>query len=328
VNLPPIPEPVVLCAATLDTKGHEASHLCQLLKQWGILTLLVDVSAQKAPQVRPDISSAEVLSYLDHPISHADLTALSRSEAVAVMARALKSLTQSLHAEGKLLGAIGIGGSGGTSLITPTLRSLPVGFPKVLVSTLASGNTVPIIGTSDIFLVYPVVDVAGLNRVSRAIFHEAAAALAGMVKHPQPKDSTSQKTVGMTMFGVTTPCVEAVRKALEEKGWECLVFHATGTGGKAMEALVSSGFIDAVMDITTTEVADEIAGGVFPAGPERMDAILAKKIPYLLSAGAMDMVNFGAKETVPPHYQNRLLHQHNSLVTLMRTTPDENRLAG
>jgi len=323
----PVSDPVVVCAATLDTKGHEAAYLCQLLKGWGIAAILVDLSTQNPPQVAPDVAAETVLSALQNS-SLKEVNDLPRGEAVAKMAQAFQAFIADLHRGGKLLGVIGIGGSGGTSLVSGAMRALPIGLPKVLVSTLASGNTVPIIGTSDILLLYPVVDVAGLNRVSRIIFQRAAAAMAGMVSHPPKEASESKRTVGLTMFGVTTPCVEAVRKTLEAKGFECLVFHATGTGGKAMETLVSSGLIDAVLDITTTEVADEIAGGIFPSGPDRMDAILAKKIPYLVSAGAMDMVNFGAIETVPEKYRKRKLHLHNSLITLMRTTPDENRLAG
>lgn len=322
-----IKEPSVVCAASLDTKGVEAAWICQQLRSWGIPTILVDLSAQNPPQVSPDIDARTILSYLNPQPDQAP-GQMGRGEAVATMAAAFTTWVLEQYQAGKILGILGLGGSGGTSLVGPAMRSLPIGFPKVLVSTLASGNTVPIIGTTDIHLVYPVVDVAGLNRVSRTIFQQAAAALAGMVQHKPGQHTQEKPTAGLTMFGVTTPCVEAVRKGLESQGWECLVFHATGTGGRAMESLVASGLIDAVLDITTTEVADEIAGGVFPGGPARMDAILQRGIPYLVSAGAMDMVNFGAANTVPDRYKGRKFHKHNELVTLMRTTIEENDLCG
>ena len=193
-----------------------------------------------------------------------------------------------------------------------------------MVSTVASGNTAPYVGACDIAMMYSVVDVAGINRVSRQVLGNAAHAIAGMVVN-EVAEADDKPTVGMTMFGVTTPCVTMVREALEKEGYDCLVFHATGTGGQAMEKLVESGMVDGVLDITTTEVADEVVGGVFPAGPERFDRILEKGIPYVVSLGALDMVNFGAKETVPTQFQDRKLHVHNAQVTLMRTTPDENR---
>jgi uncharacterized protein (UPF0261 family) len=202
---------------------------------------------------------------------------------------------------------------------------LPLGVPKVLVSTVACGNTAPYVGASDLVLVPSVVDVAGLNSVSRPILANAAHAVAGMAAH-RTADDERRPVLGMTMFGVTTPCVTMVRQALEARGFDCLVFHATGTGGRAMEQLVQTGVIGGVLDVTTTEVADEVVGGVFPAGPQRFDAILAAGVPYVLSLGALDMVNFGAMETVPRQFKGRKLHVHNAQVTLMRTTPEENRL--
>jgi uncharacterized protein (UPF0261 family) len=225
---------------------------------------------------------------------------------------------------GRVAGAIGIGGTGGTALISPALRALPVGTPKVLVSTVASGNTQPYVGTSDFTMVNSVVDVAGLNRVSRPVLANAAHAIAGMALH-HPPAVAGKPTLGMTMFGVTTPCVTAVRQALEAAGWDCLVFHATGAGGQAMEKLASSGLIQALLDLTTTEVPDEVVGGVFRAGPRRFDLLAEREIPCVMSFGAMDMVNFGAKDTVPASFRARRLHVHNAQVTLMRTTPDENR---
>jgi uncharacterized protein (UPF0261 family) len=204
------------------------------------------------------------------------------------------------------------------------MRALPIGVPKMLVSTVASGNTAPYVGCCDIALMPSVVDVAGLNCVSRQVLANAAHAMAGMVAHRMPAEAARQ-AIGMTMFGVTTPCVTQVRERLESKGYDCLVFHATGTGGQAMEKLVESGLLGGVLDITTTEVADEVVGGVFKAGPGRFDVIFEKQIPYVMSLGALDMVNFGSCDTVSPQFRERLLHAHNSQVTLMRTTPEENR---
>jgi uncharacterized protein (UPF0261 family) len=204
------------------------------------------------------------------------------------------------------------------------MQALPIGVPKVMVSTVASGNTEPYVGACDITMMYSVVDVAGINRVSRQVMGNAAHAIAGMVVN-SVAEAEDKPTLGMTMFGVTTPCVTMVRETLEAEGYDCLVFHATGTGGQAMEKLVESGMIDGVLDITTTEVADEVVGGVFPAGADRMDRILDRGIPYVVSLGALDMVNFGAQDTVPEHFQNRNLYVHNAQVTLMRTTVEENR---
>jgi uncharacterized protein (UPF0261 family) len=240
------------------------------------------------------------------------------------MSEALECYLRGEHASGLVAGVIGIGGSGGTALIAPALQALPIGVPKVMVSTVASGNTAAYVGFSDITLVHSVVDVAGLNAVSRRVLGNAAHAMAGMVQHLMP-DFGDKPTLGMTMFGVTTPCVTAVRQALEAEGFDCLVFHATGTGGRAMEALVEAGLIQGVLDITTTEVADLVVGGILPAGPERFDAILAAGIPFVLSLGALDMVNFGALATVPERFRSRRLHVHNAQVTLMRTTRDENQ---
>ena len=218
-----------------------------------------------------------------------------------------------------MLGVIGIGGSGGTALITVAMRALPIGLPKLMVSTVASGNTAAYVGFSDITMMPSVVDIAGINAISRRVLGNAAAAMAGMVQTRLPFVD-EKPTLGMTMFGVTTPCVTAVRESLESRGFDCLVFHATGTGGQAMEKLVEAGLIQGVLDITTTEVADEVVGGILPCGPHRFEAILNAKVPFVLSLGALDMVNFGARDTVPERFRGRLLHVHNAQVTLMRTT--------
>jgi uncharacterized protein (UPF0261 family) len=247
-----------------------------------------------------------------------------RGQGIAAMGEAFTLFLKEAHRRGEVGGVLGLGGSGGTALITAAMRALPIGLPKVMVSTVASGNVAPYIDCTDITMMHSVVDIAGLNFVSRMVLRNAAHALAGMMGG-RFDVSTDRPALGMTMFGVTTPCVDAVRTSLETDGYQCLVFHATGSGGRAMENLVDSGMIRGVLDITTTEVADEVVGGVFPAGPKRIDAILNQAIPYVMSLGALDMVNFGAPETVPVQFRDRRFHVHNPQVTLMRTTPDENR---
>ncbi|MFN9720875.1 MAG: Tm-1-like ATP-binding domain-containing protein [Planctomycetota bacterium] len=308
----------VYAIATMDTKGNELQFVAETLRSVGVPVRTIDVGTLDHATVPADIGRDKVLD------GAALLTGGDRGTAVSAMAVALRRFLAREFSEGRLSGVIGIGGSGGTALITPAMRELPIGIPKVMVSTVASGNTAPYVDSCDITMMYSVVDVAGLNVVSRTVLRNAAHAMAGMVKHATPDVSTKQ-TLGMTMFGVTTSCVTAVRQQLEADGYDCLVFHATGAGGRAMENLVRSGLINGVLDITTTEVADEVIGGVFPAGPYRFEVLLEKQIPLLLSVGAVDMVNFGAKSTVPKEFRERRLHVHNEQVTLMRTTPDENR---
>jgi uncharacterized protein (UPF0261 family) len=313
----------IFAVATMDTKGQELAYVADRIRAAGAAVVTVDVGTQADPTVAADVSRLQVAAC--HPGGeNAVLRHDDRGRAVTAMGEALEQFLLREHAAGKVAGVIGIGGSGGTALIAPAMRALPVGMPKVLVSTVASGNTAPYVGATDITMMYSVVDVAGLNRVSKEVLANAAHAIAGMVMHPHGADDTAP-AVGLTMFGVTTPCVTAARRLLEERGFDCLVFHATGTGGRAMEKLVASDLIHGVLDITTTEVADEVVGGVFAAGPARFDVILEKQVPYVMSVGALDMVNFGAKETVPPEFRGRKLHVHNANVTLMRTTPDENR---
>ena len=303
----------------MDTKGEEIAYVRQCLRAAGADAKTVDVGTHSPPTVEPDITRAEVVGRATFVSESGD-----RGQAVAQMAEALTGYFRSEQEAGRMAGILGIGGSGGTALITAAMRALPVGLPKLMVSTVASGNTAPYVDCSDITMMYSVVDVAGLNVVSRQVLANAAHAMAGMVQYVLPSQP-SRPAIGMTMFGVTTPCVTAVREALADRGYDCLVFHATGTGGRAMEKLVESGLIQGVLDITTTEVADEIVGGVFPAGPERFDRIIDRGIPYVMSLGALDMVNFGARETVEKRFADRRLHVHNAQVTLMRTTPDENR---
>ncbi|HTK75000.1 MAG TPA: Tm-1-like ATP-binding domain-containing protein [Gemmataceae bacterium] len=319
--------PSVYVIATLDTKGREAAFVAERVRAAGASAITVDVGVKEAPVAPPDLSREHIADC--HPrgpaavLGHAD-----RGQAVTAMSEALVEFLTRENLAGKVAGVIGLGGSGGTALIAPAMRALPIGLPKLLVSTVASGNTAQYVGCCDIVLMPSVVDVAGLNVVSREVLANAAHAVAGMVLHRAGErrgSSPPSSTVGLTMFGVTTPCVTAVRELLEAEGHDVLTFHATGTGGQAMEKLVESGLIGGALDITTTEVADEVVGGVFPAGPARFDAILAKRVPYVVSLGALDMVNFGPRETVPPQFRDRKLHVHNAQVTLMRTTPDENR---
>jgi uncharacterized protein (UPF0261 family) len=317
--------PSVYAIATMDTKGHELAFVAERLRATGVAVVTVDVGTKGPPVVAADVDRWAVAA-LD-PANRARAAALpgsDRGQAITAMSEALECYLRREYDDGRLSGVIGIGGSGGTALITPAMRGLPVGVPKLMVSTVACGNTAPYVGLSDITLMHSVVDVAGINAVLRRILGNAANAMAGMVMNAIPR-ADDKPTLAMTMFGVTTPCVTAVRETLEARGFDCLVFHATGTGGQAMERLVAAGLIQGVIDITTTEVADQVVGGILPCGPLRFDAILEAKVPYVASLGALDMVNFGAIETVPERFRNRLLHVHNAQVTLMRTTADENR---
>ncbi len=312
----------VYAVATMDTKGHELAFVAERIRAAGVECVTVDVGTKEVPTAVPDVSREKVAASCPDakPLGRSD-----RGEAVTEMSRCLVEFLKAEHAAGRLGGVIGLGGGGGTALIAPAMRALPVGVPKLLVSTMASGNVGPYVDCSDLTLMYSVVDVAGINSVSRRVLANAAHAIAGMVTHRAESPSDEKPAIGMTMFGVTTPCVEAVRQAIESHGFDALVFHATGSGDRAMENLVRSGLIRGVIDATTTAVADEVVGGVLACGPGRFDAILAAGVPYVLSVGALDMVNFGAKETVPPKFADRKFYVHNAQVTLMRTTPDENR---
>jgi uncharacterized protein (UPF0261 family) len=312
----------VYVIGTLDTKAEDVCFIVEALRAEGVSALLVDVGTLNAPQAKPDIDRSQVAAY--HPGgAGAALGSKDRGTAVVAMAQALHGFLSDSYQRGRMSGVIGLGGSGGTSLIASAMRGLPVGFPKLMVSTVASGDTSSYIGTSDITMMFSVVDVAGVNRVSRQIYRNAAAAIAGMAR-AKAASVEGRPAIGITMFGVTTPCVRQVREHLERAGLDCLVFHATGIGGRAMEDLAGSGLLSAVCDITTTEVADEVVGGVFPAGPTRFDVILKRRLPYVMSLGALDMVNFGPQETVPAPFKGRKFHIHNSSVTLMRTTVKEN----
>ena len=309
---------VVLAVGTADTKGDELAYVADVIRRRGLDVVVVDVGTTPHESPADAVSPAEVAAH--HPDGAAAVSSDDRGEAVAAMAIALTGYVRS---RSDIAGIIGIGGSGGTALITPAMQALPVGVPKVMVSTVASGNVAPYVGAADIAMMYSITDVAGLNRISRVVLGNAANAVAGMAGNPVPPSAEDLPAAGLTMFGVTTPLVTQLVESLAGR-YDPLVFHATGTGGRSMEKLVGSGLITAVLDMTTTEVADLLVGGVFPAGPDRFDVVAHTGVPYVGSCGALDMVNFGAKSTVPGQFADRLLHVHNPEVTLMRTTVEEN----
>ncbi|MGH6904796.1 MAG: Tm-1-like ATP-binding domain-containing protein [Geminicoccaceae bacterium] len=306
---------------TCDTKGDELVYVRDRIEAAGVPTVLVDLGI-RSDGGRADVIPQAVAAH--HPDGAAAVFGADRGRAIAAMAEAFARFVTTRDDIG---GMIGLGGSGGTALITPAMRALPVGTPKVMVSTVASGNVAPYVGPCDICMMYSVTDVAGLSRVSRRVLGNAAHALAGMMAHQVPQTRGDRPAVGLTMFGVTTPCVEQVSAALEAD-YDCLVFHATGTGGQSMEKLVDSGLVVGVIDVTTTELCDLLMGGVFSAGEDRLGAIARTGVPYVGSCGALDMVNFGAIATVPARYRKRNLYVHNPQVTLMRTTAKENRSMG
>ncbi len=316
--------PTVVLIGTLDTKGVEFAFIRKQIKKHGVEVILVDAGVLGPPQTRPTVSREEVARAAG--VELASLAAAGdRGAAVMAMARGAAEVAKRLYAEKKLDGIMGMGGSGNSSIAAAAMRELPVGVPKLIVSTLASGDTRPYVGANDVTMMYSVVDIAGINRVSERILSNAAAAIAGMAMAyaARRRAIKSRPLIGATMFGVTTPCVNAARAWLEERGYEVLVFHATGTGGQSMEALVKGGFLAGVLDITTTELADELVGGVLSAGPERLEAAGRLGVPQVVSLGALDMVNFGPMDSVPEKFRGRNLYQHNATVTLMRTTPEE-----
>ena len=307
---------------TCDTKGDELGYVRDLIAASGVSTTLVDLGT-RSEGAQADVTSREVAAH--HPAGADAVFTDDRGAAIAAMGEAFARFVET---RGDIGGMIGLGGSGGTALIAPALRALPIGTPKVMVSTVASGNVAPYVGPSDICMMYSVTDIAGLNRISRRVLGNAAHALAGMMTHRvAPAGQGAKPAIALTMFGVTTPCVEQVTAALDAD-YDCLVFHATGTGGQSMEKLVDSGLVVGVIDVTTTEVCDLLMGGVFSAGEDRFGAIARTGVPYVGSCGALDMVNFGAVDTVPPRYRQRNLYVHNPQVTLMRTTAEENRQIG
>ena len=313
----------VYVVGTCDTKLEELSYVKQLIENTGLSAVLVDVGTKNS-SVGDDVCASEVAAY--HPEGGDEILGSNdRGAAVTAMSEALARF---LVSRSDIDGVIGLGGSGGTALVTRGMRELPIGVPKLMVSTVASGNVEPYVGPNDICMMYSVTDVAGINLISRQVLANAAHAIAGMAMHNAPQPTLEEKpALGLTMFGVTTPCVTAITQALKDT-YNCLVFHATGTGGRSMEKLADSCMLAGVIDITTTEVCDLLMGGVFSAGEDRLGAIARSKLPYVGSCGALDMVNFGSIDTVPEKYKDRKLYVHNPQVTLMRTSPEENTRLG
>ncbi len=319
--------PTIAILGTFDSKGPEHAFLAEAIRAQGFATLLINTGSLAAPTLAPDISSDAVAAAGD-PAWRAILDRQDRGECVTLMSRGATAIVTQLATEGKIHGIISLGGGGGTAISTAAMRALPIGFPKVMVTTLASGQTAHYVGTSDLVLIPAVVDVAGLNRVSRAIFSNAAGAICGMVAAAERRrlagnSATEKPLVVASMFGNTTACVTEAKRIVEAAGYEVLVFAATGNGGRAMEALIASGLVAGVLDITTTEWADELVGGVLTAGPTRLDATAQAKIPAIVVPGCLDMVNFGERASVPAKFAGRTFYQHNPQVTLMRTTPVE-----
>jgi len=320
--------PVVL-VGTLDTKGEEFAFARDVIRAQGLETLVVDAGSLGPPTFAPDVSRNEVFR-------RAGTSAVGlrdggdRGEAVAAAAIGAAAVVAELAARGGVDGVFGLGGSAGTVIATAAMRALPFGVPKVMLSTLASGQTRPFVGGSDILMMYPVADLAGLNRLTRVSIANAALAVAGMARprSKPPGADAGRPLVAATMFGVTTPCVDTARRVLEASGLEVVVFHATGVGGQSMEGLVRDGRVAGLLDLTTTELADELVGGILSAGPDRLAAAVRSGTPQVVSVGALDMVNFGPRATVPERFAGRLLHAHNPSVTLMRTTRDENAALG
>jgi uncharacterized protein (UPF0261 family) len=306
---------------TLDTKGAEHAYVAELIRQRGHQTLLIDTGSGEPPSVQPDIRREEVAA-----ATGVDLAGIAerkdRGEAVAAMAGAAAVFLAGLVSEGRVQGVISLGGGGGTAIGSAAMRALPIGFPKVMVSTLAAGNVAPYVGTKDIVMFPSIVDVSGINRISRVLLARAAGAICGMVEVDVPSGE-DKPLIAASMFGNTTDCVNAARESLEAAGYEVLVFHSTGMGGKIMESLIESGLISGVLDVTTTEWADELVGGILGAGPTRLDAAAKTGTPSIITPGCLDMVNFGERATVPPQYEGRTFYIHNPQVTLMRTSAAE-----
>ena len=319
----------VAVVGTFDSKGQEYLFIKESIEKLGCSAFTIHSGAFE-PQFLPDISNEAVASAAGYDIKTI-AGKKDRAFAMEALAKGTEIIVPKLFGEGKFDGIISLGGTGGTSLATPAMRALPVGVPKVMVSTVASGDVSPYVGTKDIAMFPSIVDVAGLNSISRVVFSNAASAIVGMVrlKNELPRNANESKPlIAATMFGVTTPCVDMAKSYFEENGYEVLVFHATGTGGKTMESLIEGGFIKGVFDLTTTEWCDELFGGILNAGPNRCEAAAIKGIPTVMSVGATDMVNFGAFDALPPQTAGRNLYKHNSTTTLMRTTAEENMVLG
>jgi len=306
---------------TLDSKGEEHAFVAEKIRARGHRVLLVDVGTGGPPTITPDFTRDEVAA-----AANADLTQLlarrDRGECMEAMSRVAPVFLSQLAAADEIHGVVSLGGGSGTAIATAAMRALPIGFPKLMVSVLAAGNTAPYLGTTDIVMMPAIADIAGLNRLSKLILTRAAGAICGMVEE-EPDMADSRPLVVASMFGNTTACVSEAKRIIEEAGYEVLVFAATGTGGRSMEALIKSGLAAGVLDLTTTELADELVGGILSAGPDRMNAAALARVPAVIAPGCLDMVNFGEPSTVPPHFAGRHFYQHTPQVTLMRTTPAE-----
>ncbi len=320
----------VALIGALDTKGQEYAFVRECIEREGFRALMIDVGVLDSPAIRADIPAEQVAKN-----GGSDLKTLAatkdRGQAIAAMSRGAVAMLRSLHNAGKFDAVLAMGGTGGTSVATAAMRALPLGVPKVMLSTCASGDVSAYVGTQDVVMIPSIVDVAGINKVSRRVFTQAAGAVCGMLR-AQDQQAASEvpdrPVIAATMFGNTTPAITAAKAQLEAEGYEVLVFHCTGAGGRTMESLVSAGLVDGVLDLTTTEWADELVGGVFTAGAERLDAAARTGTPAIVVPGCLDMVNFWAPETVPDKFKGRTFYQHNPNVTLMRTNVEECRALG
>lgn len=317
----------IVIVGTLDTKGEEIGFARDVIQDAGLDASLIDTGVMGEPEIEPDTTAVEVAEAAGTTLDALREDA-TRGEAMEAMGEGAAVIATHLHEEGVLDGVLGLGGSGNTSIATEAMRALPVGVPKLMVSTMASGDVEPYVGAKDIAMMYSVADIEGLNQVSRRIIANGALSVVGMVANEPDVETEDRPTIGITMFGVTTPCVQTAREYLENNGYETIVFHATGTGGQAMENLIRQGVIDGVLDVTTTEWADQLVGGVLNAGQDRLDAAAEMGTPQVVSTGALDMVNFGPRDSVPEEFDGRTFHIHNPQVTLMRTTNDENAELG
>lgn len=319
--------PTIAVLGTLDSKGEEHAFVAEQIRKRGHAVLMIDVGSLHPPKVNPDIRREEVVAAAG--VDFAEFQAKQdRGEAVRIMSTGAPVVLARLAAEQKIDGVISLGGGGGTAIGSAAMRSLPIGFPKVMVSTLASGNTLQYVGAKDIVMFPSIVDVAGLNRISRQILTRAAGAICGMVEMPPERAAQDKPIVAASMFGNTTDCVQRARQVIEEAGYEVLIFHATGSGGRTMESLIEAGMVAGVLDVTTTEWADEWVGGFLGAGPHRLEAAAKRGIPAIVAPGCLDMVNFYAPDSVPERFRGRTFYQHNPQVTLMRTTPEECKQLG
>lgn len=307
---------------TLDSKGEEHAFVADLIRARGHVPILIDVGTGSEPTITPDFTRFEVAAAAGIELE-ALMERKDRGECVVAMSKAAPAFVSKLQAEGKIDGILSLGGGGGTALGSAAMRALPVGFPKVMVSTLASGNTAHYVGSTDISMIPSIVDVAGLNRISKTIFTRAVGSICGMAEMEIAESKDERPLIAASMFGNTTECVDAARAIIEEAGYEVLVFHSTGTGGKTMEKLIADGLISGVLDITTTEWADELVGATLSAGPDRLDAAGKAGVPAIVTPGCLDMANFGEKDSIPAKFEGRNFYVHNPQVTLMRTSPEE-----